>query len=57
MIHHNIPPEEFLEFVHDIDLSFMKEDKIMRNELEKLNMDKLYLQMEALHMLKIFYRI
>ena len=40
MIHHNIPPEEFLEFVHDIDLSFMKEDKIMRNELEKLNMDK-----------------
>ena len=40
MIHHDIPPEEFLEFVHDIDLSFMKEDKIMRNELEKLNMDK-----------------
>ena len=40
MIHHNIPPEEFLEFVHDIDLSFMKEDKIMRSELEQLNMEK-----------------
>ena len=40
MIHHNIPPEEFLKFVHTIDLSFMKEDKVMRNELEKLNMEK-----------------
>ena len=40
MIHHNIPPEEFLKFVHTIDISFMKEDKIMRNELEKLNMEK-----------------
>ena len=40
MIHHNIPPKEFLKYVHSIDLSFMKEDKVMRNELEKLNMDK-----------------
>ena len=40
MIHHNIPPEEFLKYVHTIDLSFMKEDKIMRNELEKLDMEK-----------------
>ena len=40
MIHHNIPPEEFLEYVHTIDLSFMKEDKILRNELEKLDMEK-----------------
>ena len=40
MIHHNIPPEDFLKYVHTIDLSFMKEDKIMRNELEKLDMDK-----------------
>ena len=40
MIHHDIPPEEFLEYVHTIDLSFMKEDKIMRNELEKLEMEK-----------------
>ena len=40
MIHHDIPPEEFLRYVHKIDLSFMKEDKIMRNELEKLDMEK-----------------
>ena len=40
MIHHDIPPQEFLKFVHTIDLSFMKEDKIMRNELEQLDMKK-----------------
>tara|TARA_Y100000816_G_scaffold188926_1_gene137512 strand:+ start:1363 stop:2055 length:693 start_codon:yes stop_codon:yes gene_type:complete len=40
MIHHDIPPQEFLKYVHTIDLSFMKEDKIMRNELEKLEMEK-----------------
>ena len=40
MIHHDIQAEEFLKYVHTIDLSFMKEDKIMRNELEKLDMEK-----------------
>ena len=40
MIHHDIPPEEFLKYVHTIDLSFMKEDKIMRAELENLDMKK-----------------
>ena len=40
MIHHKIQPEEFLRYVHDIDLSFMKEDKILRNELENLNLKK-----------------
>ena len=40
MIHHDIPPEEFLSYVHSIDLSFMKEDKIMRNELVQLDMEK-----------------
>ena len=40
MIHHKIPPQEFLKYVHTIDLSFMKEDKIMRNELEQLDMEK-----------------
>ena len=40
MIHHDIVPEEFLSYVHSIDLSFMKEDKDMRSELEKLDMDK-----------------
>ena len=33
MIHHDIPPQEFLEYVHTIDLSFMKKDVIMRYEL------------------------
>ena len=41
MIHHDIPPKEFLKYVHDIDLSFMKEDKILREELQNLNMRKL----------------
>ena len=40
MIHDGISPDEFLSFVHDIDLSFMKADKIMRYELEQLNMEK-----------------
>ena len=41
MIHHDIPPKEFLKYVHDIDLSFMKKDVVLRAELEKLNMRKL----------------
>ena len=40
MIHHNIPPEEFLTYVHTIDLSFMKPDKILRYELINLDMKK-----------------
>ena len=40
MIHHNIPPKEFLDYVHDIDLSFLEKDKTLRNELESLNLRK-----------------
>ena len=40
MLHHNVVGEDFLKYVHDIDISFMKEDKIMRNELEQLDMEK-----------------
>ena len=40
MIHHDIPPLEFLRYVHDIDLSFMEKDKILRSEIEKLNLKK-----------------
>ena len=40
MLHHNVIGDEFLKYVHDIDISFMKEDKIMRNELENLDMKK-----------------
>ena len=40
MIHHNIPPKEFLDYVHDIDLSFLEKDKTLRNELESSNLRK-----------------
>ena len=40
MIHHDIKPEDFLKYVHDIDLSFMKKDLLLRNELENLNIKK-----------------
>ena len=40
MLHHNVVGEEFLKYVHDIDISFMKEDKIFRNALKKLDMEK-----------------
>ena len=41
MIHHDISPKEFLKYVHNIDLSFMKKDLVLRKELENLNMRKL----------------
>ena len=40
MIHHDIPPTEFLQFVHDIDLSFMEKDVVLRSEIEKLDLRK-----------------
>ena len=40
MLHHNVIGDEFLKYVHDIDISFMKEDKILRTELENLDMEK-----------------
>ena len=40
MLHHNVIGDEFLKYVHDIDISFMKEDKILRKELENLDMEK-----------------
>ena len=40
MIHHDIPPREFLDYVHDIDLSFLDEDKVLRNELENMKFKK-----------------
>ena len=40
MIHHNIPPKEFLDYVHDIDLSFLEKDQTLRKELESANLRK-----------------
>ncbi len=40
MINHDIPPTEFLQFVHDIDLSFMEKDIVLREEIKKLDIRK-----------------
>lgn len=40
MIHHEIDPKEFLDFVHDIDLSFLEKDKVLRGELENISLNK-----------------
>ena len=40
MIHHDIPPREFLDYVHDIDLSFLEKDKTLRYELESIKLNK-----------------
>ena len=34
---HEIDADEFLEFVHDVDLNFLKEDKLLRQEINNLN--------------------
>ena len=38
---HKIDANEFLEFVHDIDLSFLKEDKQLDHEIEKIEGKKI----------------
>jgi len=40
MIHHDIPPKEFLDYVHDIDLKKKKKDKTLRYELENIKINK-----------------
>ena len=40
MIHNSIEPNSFLEYVHDIDLSFLKKDVVLRKELENLDVKK-----------------
>jgi len=37
MIHHNVNPKEFLKYVHEINLDFMKKDLVLRKELIKLD--------------------
>ena len=38
---HKIDPDEFLEFVHDVDLSFLKQDKDLENEISKIEGKKI----------------
>lgn len=40
MKHNNIDPYEFLEFVHEIDISWLPKDKLLRNELIKIKEKK-----------------
>ena len=40
MIHHDIPPREFLDYVHDINLDFLEKDTALRNELENTSLNK-----------------
>ena len=35
--HHDIDAEEFLEFVHDVDLNFLDKDEMLKKELKNLN--------------------
>ena len=37
----NVDPNEFLEFVHDIDISWLPKDKILKNELIKIKEKKI----------------
>ncbi len=39
--HHKIDAEEFLEFVHDVDLNFLKEDLFLRDEIKRLKGKKI----------------
>ncbi len=38
---HKIDANEFLEFVHDVDLSFLQKDKLLDEEIEKINGKKI----------------
>ena len=40
MKHNNIDPYEFLEFVHEIDISWLPKDELLRNELIKIKEKK-----------------
>ena len=41
MIHHKINPEEFLDYVHDINLDFLEKDLVLRKELLRLDAKKI----------------
>ena len=40
MSHDKIDPHEFLEFVHDIDISWLPKDKVLKEELSKIREKK-----------------
>ena len=40
ILKHKVDPHEVLKYVHDIDISFLQKDKILREELIKLKAKK-----------------
>ena len=48
---HDIDANEFLEFVHDVDLNFLKKDDYLKEQISKLDGKKLFLLMDLKHML------
>ena len=53
---HKIDAQEFLEFVHDVDLEFLKEDTKLQNELTNLKGKNLYLPMDLRLMLQMLQK-
>ena len=50
---HKIDANEFLKFVHDIDLSFLKRDKLLEEQIKKIKEKKLFLRMARENMQKM----
>ena len=53
MKNHNIDPHQFLEFVHNIDYSFLKKNEKLNKEIKNLPGKKLYLPMVQKNMQKM----
>ena len=45
MKHDGIDPHEFLEFVHDIDISWLPKDLLLKEELLKIKEKNIFLPM------------
>ena len=43
MKHNNIDPYEFLNFIHDIDISWLSKDLLLREELIKIKEKKIHI--------------
>ena len=51
--HHKIDANEFLEFVHDVNLDFLKKNKELEKEIARISGKKLYLLTVQKRMLKM----
>ena len=55
--HHKIDADEFLEFVHDVDLSFLDKDKDLEDEIKKLQEKIIFTNGSREHALNVTKRI